>query len=233
LQEKIRDTPLVKQEQKDAACCLPVLAVAMREQESLWKKLCFLSPSLTRSHKLILINLGSHDRIGLRKWPLKLYEELIGRLLSHQSVFIILIGKGNLDAMCVINHERCINLIGKTSLKELLALCGMAHELVSHDCGIVHSASLTTIRLSVLFGPETPLLYAPLSGNTKIFYKNYSCSPCLSAYNQRSFECNDAKCMKAITVNEVYDGIMQSLGENAAAGVGIPDRLPRKKGTLS
>jgi ADP-heptose:LPS heptosyltransferase len=90
-------------------------------------------------------------------------------------------------------------------------LLNLADVLVTPDSGPAHFAVLTPIKNIVLFGPETPELYAPFGPNTTCFFAGLSCSPCLSAYNHRNTSCTDPKCMKAITVNEVLDTVSASL----------------------
>ena len=170
-----------------------------------------INPLLKRECKFILINIGTFDKIELRKWPKEYYKELIEKILKHENLCVIFVGIGQIDEKDIINHKRCINLIGKTNIKELISLCNISKVLISHDNGIVHIASLTKIFICALFGPETPILYAPLSENKNFFYKGYACSPCLSAYNNRSFECNNIKCMRFITVNEVYNSVRENV----------------------
>ena len=94
-------------------------------------------------------------------------------------------------------------------MQELISLFSISKVIVGHDGGLIHLASLTDIFIIALYGPETPLLYEPLSKNKKIIYKKFSCSPCLSAYNHRNSICKNNKCMQAIGVNEVYNGALK------------------------
>ena len=55
-------------------------------------------------------------------------------------------------------------------------------------------------------------LFLPL-GNARPIYAGLACSPCVSAYNHRKTACNDNVCMRAITVDEVFDAITQVLSE--------------------
>ena len=91
-----------------------------------------------------------------------------------------------------------------TSLWRFIDLCNISTVLIGHDSGPPNFASLTKIGIVVLFGPETPVLYAPLSDNKTICYANFACSPCVSAYNHRHSACKDNRCLKAIGVDEVY-----------------------------
>jgi ADP-heptose:LPS heptosyltransferase len=93
-----------------------------------------------------------------------------------------------------------IDLTGYTrSISELLALFHKANLLVTNDGGPGQFAALTPIWTVMLFGPETPNLYAPLSPHCYSFYSQWPCSPCLTAYNHRSSFCDgDNQCLKVI-----------------------------------
>jgi len=93
-----------------------------------------------------------------------------------------------------------IDLTGYTrSIAELLALFHKASLLVTNDGGPGQFAALTPIWTVMLFGPETPSLYAPLTPKCYSFYSQWPCSPCLTAYNHRSSFCDgDNQCLKVI-----------------------------------
>ena len=93
-----------------------------------------------------------------------------------------------------------IDLTGYTrSISELLALFHVARLLVTNDGGPGQFAALTPIWTLMLFGPETPALYAPLTPRCHSFYSQWPCSPCLSAYNHRTSFCDgDNQCLKVI-----------------------------------
>ncbi|NMM05719.1 glycosyltransferase family 9 protein [Polaromonas sp.] len=93
-----------------------------------------------------------------------------------------------------------VDLTGYTrSISELLALFHVARLLVTNDGGPGQFAALTPIWTLMLFGPETPSLYAPLTPHCYSFYSEWPCSPCLTAYNHRSSYCDgDNQCLKVI-----------------------------------
>jgi len=98
-----------------------------------------------------------------------------------------------------------IDLTGYTrSISELLALFHVARLLVTNDGGPGQFAALTPIWTLMLFGPETPALYAPLTPKCHSFYSQWPCSPCLTAYNHRTSYCDgDNQCLKAIAPEAV------------------------------
>jgi len=107
--------------------------------------------------------------------------------------------------------NRIIDLTNKTTLREIIDLFNISDVLVTNDSGPAHFASLTPITNIVFFGPETPKLYGPLGDNCHALYTDFSCSPCVSAFNHRKTTCKDNQCVKAISVNTVYDLVMKNL----------------------
>ncbi|MDB5884830.1 MAG: glycosyl transferase, family 9 [Polaromonas sp.] len=98
-----------------------------------------------------------------------------------------------------------VDLTGYTrSISELLALFHVARLLVTNDGGPGQFAALTPIWTLMLFGPETPALYAPLTPRCHSFYSQWPCSPCLTAYNHRTSFCDgDNQCLKVIRPADV------------------------------
>jgi ADP-heptose:LPS heptosyltransferase len=64
---------------------------------------------------------------------------------------------------------------------------------------------LTGIDAVTLFGPETPLLFAPPGPRSHAIYAGLACSPCINAYNNRQTACRNNICMKSIAVDQVFE----------------------------
>ena len=97
------------------------------------------------------------------------------------------------------------------NLKELIDLFNISRILISNDSGPPRFASLTKISILVFFGPETPILYRSLGLNVKVFYSNFACSPCVSAFNHRQSPCIDNKCLQEIKPEEVFTFVKKTI----------------------
>jgi ADP-heptose:LPS heptosyltransferase len=106
-----------------------------------------------------------------------------------------------------IGSVRAVSFAGKTTLRELLTLYSLADILVTNDSGPGHFSSMTNIQTIILFGPETPKLFGPISPNTHVIWKELACSPCVNVFNHRFSPCKNNVCMKTITVDEVYSAV--------------------------
>jgi len=199
---------------------LAKVRIDAQDIRNIQKKLKIINGGYSTNSNMIIMHLGVNDKIRLRRWPLDYYLNLIEKVLNIDGTFVVTVGLGSLNHCgYFVNHERCIDMTGKTSIRELMSLFEISRVLISHDSGIVHLASLTSIYTIALFGPETPLLYEPLTQSKQIIYKGFPCSPCLSAYNYKHSTCKENKCMQGIAVEEVYNNIADVLerGSNTVA----------------
>jgi ADP-heptose:LPS heptosyltransferase len=210
------DVPLSKVQVTDKDIVLPKSRIAEKARMNILKKLEAENENIAKAKKIILLNPNASDIVPLRRWPLENYTELAKLLLKHEGVYIVITGveseRKDIDLICgAASPEKCINFAGKTTFFELIDLYNIADALITNDSGPVHFSSMTDIKTFAIFGPETPKLYGPLGKNCRVFYSNYACSPCVSAFNHRKSPCNDNKCLKAISVIEVYNEVKQLL----------------------
>jgi ADP-heptose:LPS heptosyltransferase len=151
--------------------------------------------------------------LPIRAWPLASYTALCEGLVADGCAVAVIGLKDDqaLARQLVANVQAAfpaspvIDLTGYTrSISELLALFHGARLLVTNDGGPGQFAALTPIWTLMLFGPETPSLYAPLTPKCHSFYSQWPCSPCLTAYNHRASYCDgDNQCLKVIAPAEV------------------------------
>ena len=146
--------------------------------------------------------------LPIRAWPLASYTALCNGLVRDGcAVAVIGLKDDTALAQLLVANVKSVNssgtvidLTGYTrSIAELLALFHVAKLLVTNDGGPGQFAALTPICTVMLFGPETPALYAPLTPKCYSFYSQWPCSPCLTAHNHRNSFCDgDNQCLKVI-----------------------------------
>ena len=124
-------------------------------------------------------------------------EPLVHHLVENQTAE---------DLRLRIGHARAVNFAGKSTLADLPLLYSVSAVMVSNDSGPAHFASVTDMPTIVLFGPETPALYAPL-GRVTAITAGLACSPCVSAANHRKTACTDPVCMTAILPERVLETV--------------------------
>jgi ADP-heptose:LPS heptosyltransferase len=166
---------------------------------------------------IVLLNPNASDLLPLRKWPSDRFVALARRVLAaYPNALVIFTGapseRAAADAMCAqLDSPRVMSLAGRTTLRELLTLYSLADILVTNDSGPSHFATLTPVATVVLFGPETPALFGPLSSTARVIWKQLACSPCVSVFNHRFSPCTDNVCMQIIEVDEVFQAVAESL----------------------
>ncbi len=150
-----------------------------------------------------------------RRWPAENFSELIRRTVLEDGLRIVLIGSKNeveytrkiaLDAG-PLPDGFLVDLSGKLMISEVAALLRGATCVVSNDSGPMHvSAALGTPTLG-LFGPETPLMYAPLGDRVRVLWDPPVCSPCINVHDNKVATCIHGRpeCLVNLSVERVHE----------------------------
>ncbi len=208
-----KDSPEMNERIRDEDIALPKTYLPSEVTKRIERKLKEFG--IAEENKLFLLNPGE-GILPLREWPLENFVTLSKELLEDTNNYLILVGTKNglknADLLCAgIRNRKCLNLAGQTSLPELLALFNLADALVCNDCGLAHLASLASTKKFVIFGPETPNVFAPPGEDKWIIYSELPCSPCLSALNNRDSACKNNACLKIIKPDDVYKLIQKNV----------------------
>ena len=163
---------------------------------------------------IVTVNVNSSMLSELRSWSPGNFTLLLERFLNqYPSVKFVLIGSpSEADYVNKIARPlqqgsgRLYNIVGKTTYADLMAIIEKSHLLVTNDSGPAHIASAFGIHEIVLFGPETPVIYAPLNPKSVVLYKPPHCSPCLNVLDNKEGEsCENPICLTNISVDEVFN----------------------------
>ncbi|MDH5750376.1 MAG: glycosyltransferase family 9 protein [Rhodospirillales bacterium] len=161
-------------------------------------------------NRIVLVNPNSSLMLPQRRWMAENYAAVIEKVLGRYEDVVVLITGATEEReeaeflVHAVGNARCINFAGLMRLSELPALYSVSALMITNDSGPSHFAALTEMPVVTLFGPETPRLYAPL-GRGAVVYAGLACSPCVSAANHRKTACTDNQCMKAISVDQVFE----------------------------
>ncbi len=209
LKEKPVHEPLLKSEIKEYKTTLPKVTISNEVVESLKSKIS-LPPNCD---KIVVLNPNAGDMLPIRKWETENFKEIMNSLRNdYPKIAIVFTGvaqeRARIDALLEGKSDSfIINSAGLTSLMELMALYQISNVVVTNDSGPAHFASMFNTNVVVLFGPETPDLFAPKGEHIHVIYKKLACSPCVNVFNHRFSPCKDNVCMKTITANEVYEKV--------------------------
>ena len=203
-----RQVPLVKRSRDGDDLSIPKIEMDQADEARLWARLRGLNREIDRTKKLVVLNPNASKLFLMRKLPLDDYARLAVKLLEDPDVFVLVTGvedeKPDAEHICgYVGSPRAIDLTGQTTLRELLHLFEIADVLITNDSGPAHFACLTSVHVVVFFGPELPSRYRPLTDKCDVIYSRYTCSPCVSPYNQRLTPCNDNLCLQNVDLDAV------------------------------
>lgn len=160
-------------------------------------------------HKGPLIALHGGARNGqAKRWPTSHFARLAERLTTELDAMVVLTGAKNeaplAEAIQLQCRSRLVNLVGKTSLPELVALLAASDLLISGDSGPMHIASALETPLIALHGPTDPALSGPNSPFAVILRRDLWCSPCYDASATAECPFGNPVCMKSLSPDLVF-----------------------------
>ncbi len=153
----------------------------------------------------ILIGIAPGATYGPAKmWFPERFAAVADKLVNDFPARVILFGSGGDRGRTglVQQHSRndLIDMAGKTSLKEAIALIARCDLFISNDSGLMHLSGALGIPLVAIFGSTNPTTTSPVGEKSVVIHKDVSCSPCLKK------ECpTDFRCMDLIGIDDVYD----------------------------
>ena len=127
-----------------------------------------------------------------KRWPATHFAELAAKL----QLPVVLLGSGKEAALCdeialpviALQTGKCLNLAGKTSLPQALALIAASQITISNDSGLMHVAAALNVPQVAIFGSSSPLHTPPLSDKAKVLWLKtdpayqppLDCAPCFA-----------------------------------------------------
>jgi len=176
----------------------PVLKLTNQEQGKVDK---LLNDNNLREKKFIVIEPNTKGEFTINKrWFWDRWQELAG-LLQAQGHILVQLGPPGVKVL-----PNAIDLTGKTSFREAAGVIGQARLFVGCEGGLMHATSAMDTKAVILVsGFESPEMFCyPQNIN---IYKKVECSPC----GLKTPCPYDRKCMKKITVEEVYRAVLKLL----------------------
>jgi ADP-heptose:LPS heptosyltransferase len=139
----------------------------------------------------------------LKRWPGESFARLCDSLASELGVRVAFVGLGeDADVVGKIAEKmktKPVNLVTRTSLRELAALLKRAKLIITNDSAPLHLACAVGCRVLALFGPTDPAKYGPTGKFDVVIKKELVCVPCESAVCRFNYEC-----LRSITPEEVF-----------------------------
>lgn len=160
--------------------------------------------------KNIVVGINPGAAFGSAKcWLPERFAHVTRRLLENRNVYVVYFGDNNgaklVEEICKDMPERVINLAGKTTIRELMALIQICSVVLSNDSGPMHISAALKTPLVALFGSTSNVKTGPYN-HGKVIHKHVECSPCYKRVCPIDF-----RCMTRIEVDEVCNAILEQI----------------------
>lgn len=175
-------------------------------------------PDVT-TRPLIGLHIGSNENLAVKRWPAESFAALLERIhTDYPSIVFVLVGGENEVAYTQKFVDGCgvpvINFTGRLGLKETAALIRQCGVFISNDSGPMHIAAAVKTPVVGIFGPTVYWKNAPWGDPRRciVVRKDMPCSPCYVPYSAQ-LSCTDPRCLRELTVDEVYKKVKPLLKE--------------------
>jgi heptosyltransferase-2 len=166
---------------------------------------------LPRQH-VVVLGPGSANSLA-KRWPAEAFAKLNDRLQAEMGAAVVMIGSNDDAAVArtVVKASNFapIDLTGNTTLDEAAALLAVADLMVSNDMGLAHVAPAVGTQTIVIFGPTDPTTTSPYSQLASVIRRPVECAPCMHRVCPI-----DHRCMKWVTVDDVYSSALDKLEQS-------------------
>lgn len=117
-------------------------------------------PQLARNEEQRLIAVHPWTSNPRKRWPLARFRELIDRVCADEGATVVILGglesRPQCSALAAEASPRVVDLVGRTSVRELAAVLRRVRVLVSNDSGPMHLAAAVGTPTVALFGTTDP-----------------------------------------------------------------------------
>jgi heptosyltransferase-2 len=180
---------------------VPSLKVSREGQEEAGRRLQALG--LQDSSRLVGISPGATYGPA-KQWFPERYGALADRVVRNLGASVLIFGnEGDKKVawqVCQNARAPLIDLTGKTTLGQAMALISRCRLFVTNDSGLMHVAAALGIPVVAIFGSTDPERTAPLGKMCRVVRKPVPCAPCLKPVCPE-----DRRCMSLISADEVYE----------------------------
>lgn len=153
-----------------------------------------------------------------KRWPADRYGAAMRAISEKHAVEWVLVGVAGdrpiADAVLAAYGGEAVDLVGKTTLAELIEELRRCDLLLTNDTGTMHLAAHLGVPVVAIFGSTEDALTGPLGVGHTIIRRHVACSPCFLR------ECPlDFRCMLEITPEQVAEAVRYKLWPSSGAPV--------------
>ncbi|MCF6290850.1 MAG: lipopolysaccharide heptosyltransferase II [Desulfobacterales bacterium] len=169
--------------------------------------------------KRLLIGLNPGAAYGpAKRWPAEKFArlaDLVARELDGQLlVFGTAADRQTAAVIVAAAPGHVVDLTGRTSLGQVMALIEQCRVFVTNDSGLMHVAAALATPTAAIFGSTNPVTTGPYSDTSLVIRKEIPCSPCLKTHCRKE----NFRCMTGISSPEVLEAIKKLLLRTGTEG---------------
>jgi heptosyltransferase-2 len=143
-----------------------------------------------------------------KRWPLSRFAELGRSLVAAGERVVVIGGSGETALGAEVAGTGVLDLTGKTTLLEVVAVLSRCAALITNDSGALHLGRAAGTRIVAVFGSSSPVWTGPEPEEGTTLWLGLPCSPCFKR------ECplpgdERLRCLEDIRVSTVLDVLEQ------------------------
>lgn len=177
------------------------------QEKNLFEEIC-ISNGILKNMGYIVCCIGTTWES--KNYPIEYWSQIIEYLYA-KGLRVVIIGGEEEKAACLklegsIGSEKFLNLVGKTSLREMAIIIKNAKLIISGDSGPMHIAYSMDKDVIALMGPTNPIKWGPYGEKSKIILVDHNCRGCYKTVCPKGI-----KCLKSIVPDQVIMEINNTL----------------------
>lgn len=145
-----------------------------------------------------------------KRWDIARFADLTDRIEREMGIPTVFVGgpgdKPLHDQLLKAKHRPLNSLIGRTNLKEVMAIVEQSAVHICGDTGTAHVAAALGVPCVSIFGPTDPDRTGPYGQRARVLCKRNECVRC----QQNDYPHED--CMHLVEVEEVYAMVKSVVG---------------------
>jgi len=139
-----------------------------------------------------------------KQWPSERFAALVQPLRQRLGLTSVVAG-GPDAAPLAARIPGAINLVGRTTLPQLVALLDRAALVIANDSGPMHVAAALGRPLVCVYGPTSPVRTGPYNRPESVVRLGLACSPCYARH------CWHQRCLRELDIEPVLQRAQQQL----------------------
>ena len=170
------------------------------------------SAGLRAEDRVVAVAPGA--RWETKRWPVEHFGRTIATLEQDAGTRCVLIGGKDEAELCGQVVQAAgggpVNLAGRTSLPQLVAVLARADVVLCHDSAAAHLAAALERPLVCLTGPTNPRRTGPYGRLDQVLQLSLECAPC---YFRRLAQCPyQHRCLRELEPERVTAVVLKALG---------------------